>query len=272
MDIKDIKIKNGTDGIEIEDRRKILVMLEEGFLSESVMDYAILVAGRLDYDILALNIVPEGKENSFSAGYAGPDEELNKFEVYSGRVFKIKAASKGIRFDYLIRFDTSGESVVKLIHEIKRIEFLITGSDEIKEKISEKITIPIFSVFSNNNLKGEKIMGEEISKKKPIGKTIGYGAVTAALYAAVFTNADTITNYFTKGSWYAALPIATVFVFSFSHGAFASNLWSLLGIEAVRKDVKVVTAEKTVHEDVRAKKSARKRPRARAYINPFHRI
>jgi len=272
MDIKDIKIKSNTDGSGREERRKILVMVEEGFLSESVMDYAILVAGRLDYDILALNIVPEGKENSFSAGYAEPNEALNKSEVYSGRVFKIKAASKGIRFDYLVRFGGSGEAAGKLIHEIKRIEFVITGSDEIKEKIAAEVTIPVFSVLSNNHIKGGKIMEEEIRKKKPIGKTVGYGALTAVLYAAVFTNADTITNYFTKGSWYAALPIATVFIFSFAHGAFASNLWSLLGIEAVRKDVKVVTAEKTVHEDIRAKKSARKRPRARAYINPFHRI
>ncbi|MFO7667493.1 MAG: hypothetical protein R6V76_12795 [Desulfobacterales bacterium] len=272
MDIKDINNKNGTNGIEIEERRKILIVLEEGFLSESVMDYAILVAGRLDYDILALNVVPEGKEKSFSAGYAGPNEELNKSEVYSVRVFKIKAASNGIRFDYLIRFDDSAEAAGELIHEIKRIEFVLTGSDEIKEKIAAEVTIPVFSVLSNNHIKGGNIMGEEIRKKKPIGKTVGYGALTAVLYAAVFTNADTITNYFTKGSWYAALPIATVFIFSFAHGAFASNLWSLLGIEAVRKDVKVVTAEKTVHEDIRAKKSARKRPRARAYINPFHRI
>jgi len=272
MDYKDIKIKNDTVGSEKEERRKILVVGEDSLLSESVMDYAILVAGRLDYDILALNIVPERKENSFSAGYDGPNEAFIKSQVYSGRVFKIKAASNGIRFDYLIRFDDSGEAAGKLIREIKRIEFIITGSDEIKEKISAEVTIPVFSVLSNNNMRGEKIMGEEISKKKPIGKTIGYGAVTAALYAAVFMNADTVTSYFTRGSWYAALPIATVFIFSFAHGAFASNLWSLLGIEAVRKDVKVVTAEKTVHEDVRAKKSARKRPRARAYINPFHRI
>jgi len=152
------------------------------------------------------------------------------------------------------------------------VEFVITGSDEIKEKIAAEVTIPVFSVLSNNNMRGEKIMGDEIRKKRPVGKTVGYGAVTVALYAAVFTNADTITSYFTKGSWYAALPIATVLIFSFAHGAFASNLWSLLGIEAARKDVKVATAEKTVHQDVRAKKSARKRPRARAYINPFHRI
>ena len=257
---------------KMQDRRKILVTGEEDLFPETVMDYAVLVAGRLDYDILALNIMPEGEENSFSAGYAGSDEAFNKSEVCSGRVFKNKAASNGIGFDYLVRFGSSGEAVEKLIHEIKRIEFIITGSDEVKEKIAAEVTIPVFSVFSNNNIKGGKTMAEEIRKKKPVVKTVGYGAISLVLYAAVFTNADTVTSYFTKGSWYAALPVLTVLVFSFAHGAFASNLWSLLGIEAVRKDVKVATAEKTVHQDVRAKKSARKRPRARAYINPFHRI
>ena len=267
MDIKDIK----KDAYGTEERRKILVVGEEGFLSESVMDYAILVAGRLDYDILALNIVSEEKLKSIPSGKTGNDR-TDITEIHSCTVFRAKAASGKINCDCIVRAGVPGETAEKIIHEIKRIEFVITGSDETKEMIAEKVTIPVFSVLSNNNIKGEKVMGEEISKKKPIGKTIGYGAATAALYAVVFMNADTVTSYFTRGSWYAALPIATVFIFSFAHGAFASNLWSLLGIEAARKDVKVVTAEKTVHEDVRAKKSARKRPRARAYINPFHRI
>ncbi len=268
MDIQDIK----NDVCGSEERRKILVVGEEGFLSESVMDYAILVAGRLGYDILALNTVSEEKLKSISSVKTGSDRAFNISELHSCALFKAKAASGMVKCDCLVRAGGPGETAKKIIHEIKRIEFVITGPDATKEKIAEKVTIPVFSVLSNNNMRGEKTMGEEITKKKPLGKTIGYGVVTAALYAAVFTNADTVTSYFTRGSWYAALPIATVFIFSFAHGAFASNLWSLLGIEAVSKDVKVVTAEKTVHDDVRATKSARKRPRARAYINPFHRI
>jgi hypothetical protein len=72
-------------------------------------------------------------------------------------------------------------------------------------------------------------------KKKPVAKTLIYGAITAILYAAVFTNADAVLHFFTRGGIYAALPIGAVFVFSFAHGAFASNLWSVLGIEAITK-------------------------------------
>lgn len=76
---------------------------------------------------------------------------------------------------------------------------------------------------------------QKASKKKLLGMTLIYGSLTAALYGAVFANADIVMQVFTRGGLYAALPIATVFVFSFAHGAFAGNLWSMLGIEAVSK-------------------------------------
>jgi hypothetical protein len=72
-------------------------------------------------------------------------------------------------------------------------------------------------------------------RKKLVIQTMLLGTVTAALYAAVFSHAGTIVELFSRGGYYATLPIATVFVFSFAHGAFASNLWSALGIEAVTK-------------------------------------
>ncbi len=71
-----------------------------------------------------------------------------------------------------------------------------------------------------------------VTKKKPYLKTVLLGVLTAGLYAAAFANSEMVMQVFTKGGVYAAFPIATVFVFSFAHGAFASNLWSVLGIEA----------------------------------------
>jgi hypothetical protein len=72
-------------------------------------------------------------------------------------------------------------------------------------------------------------------KSKPILKTVLLGLVTAGLYVLAFARTDLIMPLFTKGGVYAALPIATVFVVSFAHGSFASNLWSVLGIEADMK-------------------------------------
>ncbi|MBG3877421.1 hypothetical protein FVW20_10410 [Desulfovibrio oxamicus] len=73
------------------------------------------------------------------------------------------------------------------------------------------------------------------SARKPWGKTIIFGILSAALYAGVFAFADTIAAHFAQGSYWAAGPIATVFLFSYVHGEFTGNLWSVLGIEATRK-------------------------------------
>ncbi len=70
---------------------------------------------------------------------------------------------------------------------------------------------------------------------KPWAKTIVFGILSAALYAGVFAFADTIAAHFAQGSYWAAGPIATVFLFSYVHGEFTGNLWSVLGIEATRK-------------------------------------
>lgn len=98
------------------------------------------------------------------------------------------------------------------------------------------------------------------SKKKLIGNTLLYGAVTVALYAAAFSHTEILTAVFAKGGVYAALPIATVFAFSFAHGSFASNLWSMLGIEAVSR------APQPRAEQATRRPSQRKRPRLRMSV------
>jgi len=72
-------------------------------------------------------------------------------------------------------------------------------------------------------------------EKKPFSKLIMFGLGSLILYTAVFTHEDLVTEWFTKGKWFATLPIGTVFMFSFVHGAFASYLWSVLGLEVVKK-------------------------------------
>lgn len=64
------------------------------------------------------------------------------------------------------------------------------------------------------------------------GKTMIFGLLSAGLYTGVFMNTELIMSYFTKGGWYAAFPIGTAFLFSYVHGAFTGNFWSLLGIES----------------------------------------
>ena len=87
-------------------------------------------------------------------------------------------------------------------------------------------------------------MATSKSDKKPIGRTLVFGALTAAFYTGFFAYGDAIAAQFAQGSFWAAGPIATVFAVSYLHGEFASNLWATLGISAVHKEARK-TAEAT---------------------------
>lgn len=76
---------------------------------------------------------------------------------------------------------------------------------------------------------------ENPKKKKPYGKAIFWGIISLVAYISIFKYQDVVMGYFTRGGWYAALPIVTVFFFSFVHGSFCSYLLSVMGIEAAKK-------------------------------------
>lgn len=69
-------------------------------------------------------------------------------------------------------------------------------------------------------------------KKKPVMKMLIFGCISLTAYYFLITNQKLVTDTFTQGGWYAAYPIVTAFLFSFIHGAFASNCLSVFGIEA----------------------------------------
>ncbi len=96
-------------------------------------------------------------------------------------------------------------------------------------------------------------------KRRALKATIGFGLLSAALYAAVFLNQGTVMTYFTKGGMYAALPVLTAFLFSFVHGAFTGSFWSAVGVEASKKTSRV---------EISATKPAKRvRPRPRIHLN-----
>jgi hypothetical protein len=76
-------------------------------------------------------------------------------------------------------------------------------------------------------------------RMKALKGAVIFGLVTAAFYAVVFLNSGLVMKYFTKGGVYALLPVSAAFLVSFIHGAFTSNFWSALGIEASKKVTRV---------------------------------
>jgi hypothetical protein len=259
-----------SNGNEMESR-KILVVGREDRFSEEIMNYAVQLAERLNCHIVAMNV------GDGSNGKSSVLHRLYWREAFRGRAvkaaseLKARAARRGIACDHVVKFGDLGSAVEDLNHAIKRIEFMVSEAEANLEEVTREVTIPVFSVASQSlKPKGGKTMANEQNapKKKLLMSTIGFGLLTAGLYTAVFMNADTVMHFFTKGGWYATLPIATVFAFSYAHGNFAGRVWSLLGIEAVKRDALRQTEQKVIEK----RKQARKRPRVYAYVNPWHRI
>jgi len=244
-----------------EVKRKILVVANNYAFSNGVVDYAANLSQRLGYDIIALNVNPALAQ---TGKFFSPYNQLlrGKFTERAQAAWspvEAELARQGIYGEQVVKFEDLTGAIKDLNHEVKRIDFVITDAGIKDEEITGEIPLPVFSI---SGYQGEQIMANEqhetASRSKLLGKTIGLGLGVAALYAAVFTNSATVMKYFTKGGIYAALPIVTVFAVSFVHGAFASNLWSLLGIEATKKTQPRVAAKRPVQ---------RKRPRPQIQLN-----
>ncbi len=78
---------------------------------------------------------------------------------------------------------------------------------------------------------------EKSKKKKPYLQTFIFGGISLASYIVLFTNEGWVTDYYTRGGYYAAFPIVTAFWFSFMHGTFGSNLLNVLGIKAKKTKI-----------------------------------
>ena len=244
-----------------EVKRKILVVGKDYTFSNGVVDYAANLSQRLGYDIIAVSVNPAlGQSGKFFSPY---NQHLRgKFTQRAREAWTTVAselASQGIHSEHVVKFEGLAEAIKDLNHEVKRIDFVITDQGIKDEEITGEIPLPVFSI---SGYQGEKVMAlehhETANRGKLIRRTIGLGLGSVALYAAVFTNSGIIMQYFTKGGIFAALPIVTVFAFSFVYGPFTSNLWSLLGIEATKK----------VQPRVATKRPApRKRPRPQLNLN-----
>lgn len=240
-------------------RKRILVVANDGIFTENIINHTVHLAGRLQYDLIALSVDAACEGESFRRRSAKSMKRLQSV-----------AGSNAIHCDHMVRAGDLGTAVQDTIHEIKRIELVAIDSSTPEETI-RGISAPVVRVFSRSqdNTGGHAMaVGITDSKWRQIGKTAGLGLLAAACYAVVFTHTETVMQYYTRGGVFAALPIATVLLFSFVHGSFAHSLWSLLGIEAMKKD-RVRMTEKKVLEK---RKRLRQRPRMYAYVNPFHRI
>ena len=70
------------------------------------------------------------------------------------------------------------------------------------------------------------------TKKKPVVSMLIFGAISLTGYIALVSNQELVMDKFTMGGWYTVLPVGAALAFSFIHGAFSSDLLSVLGLAA----------------------------------------
>ena len=88
-------------------------------------------------------------------------------------------------------------------------------------------------------------------------KAAVFGVLSLALYAAVFTFSDQVLHFCARGGFYNVFPVATVFLFSYVHGSFASNAWTAMGIEASRTAGRKAVKETGTQPQAAVRKHAR---------------
>jgi uncharacterized integral membrane protein len=74
-----------------------------------------------------------------------------------------------------------------------------------------------------------------MKKDKTILKMVFWGFISLAMYLAVFTNQQAVTDFFTRGGFFAIPVIIIALTFSFVHGAFANFFIDAIGFKPVGK-------------------------------------
>ena len=102
-----------------QENRKILIVSREVRFSESVVNYAVNLAERLGYDLIALNVGPGWESKGFLhspySHFLGEKFKLRSRKAAAQLERRLRA--KGLGFEHLVRFGEVGTAVETLNHE-----------------------------------------------------------------------------------------------------------------------------------------------------------
>ncbi len=125
-------------------KRKILVVSQEDTFTEPVMEYATLLAERMGYELIALN-VGEASDKAASGYQQHLQEEFQRRAAASFAVLQQQAAAKNIAVSHVVKFGDVGAAVADINREYRRVELMITDS-RAREEVTAKVNLPVFSL------------------------------------------------------------------------------------------------------------------------------
>jgi hypothetical protein len=128
---------------EEKEKKKILVIGSEEGYSDELIQYALGMADRMNYEIVALNVIPVGKR-LFNFLADNVRAELQSRAQSAAQGFAALAAEKKIPFTHLVRFGDTDKTVKEVHKEKRRVSFILTEPEAVPESQTYRPSIPVF--------------------------------------------------------------------------------------------------------------------------------
>jgi len=111
---------------------QLLVVGRESTFSGEVIEYALDMAKRLSYEILALNTAPLSCDTFrlFSSSQKQVCQDFQALSEENVKPFQAEAEKLGIHFAHLVRFSERDEALEKVNQEFGNIEFVVSDTEE----------------------------------------------------------------------------------------------------------------------------------------------
>jgi nucleotide-binding universal stress UspA family protein len=109
---------------------RLVVMGNESMFSSEVVEYAIDMAQRMSYEILALNSAPLSCDSFslFSTSRSKICQEFQSISEQNAADFRKVAEEQGIPFVHVVKFDEPEQALASLQKEYDGIEFVIADA------------------------------------------------------------------------------------------------------------------------------------------------
>lgn len=124
---------------EEQETMQLLVMGRESTFSKEIIDYALDMAQRMSYDILALNTAPLSCDTfkMFANSRNQLCEEFKSLSEKNAALFQQAAAEKGIAFNHIVKFSESEEALQEVTRNYKNIAFVV--SESIEDRAEDRV-------------------------------------------------------------------------------------------------------------------------------------
>ncbi len=123
---------------QAEEQPGVLLVIGDGNrFTRRIMDYALEMAQRMSYEILALNIAPLPEESfAFLAPSRSKIKEFEESSRENIRSFQEAAQQAGIGFHHTVRFGQTDAIIAELGKEYGQIEFVVAEPE--KEQAAQR--------------------------------------------------------------------------------------------------------------------------------------